>query len=397
MAVGRRFSGKVPRLIGRVWNDVTRELEDFLKKLFDAQVGIPFGFMGTTPTTVEIEDSGSAGTQGSGWAAADHEHEVDIGTGTPNTVVKWVTGPKLGDSLITDDGTVVTANTTTTIRAAALTDGSRGFFNVIGTLPSSPSTTTYGTRFIITPNATSSEVQVGVGVTLNAGYTGSTEATIALAMGTANAGTGTDYINTANFAGLGQAVATTVGVNVGLSGRASGGSGNMGVQGIVNDDSECIGGMFLGRSSDSRSVGVIAGLNSAIPDLSPLPNGAALIISNSDKAAPIIVARDNANDVFEIDDGGNVRLDVTITPGGTTGNQTINKAAGSVNFAAGAATLTLTNNLIVANSLIFLTLLTNDATAVLGDVVAASGSCVINMAVVPTAETKVGFLVINDA
>ena len=45
----------------------------------------------------------------------------------------------------------------------------------------------------------------------------------------------------------------------------------------------------------------------------------------------------------------------TITPAGTTGNQTINSMAGSVNFASSATTLTVTNNLVDANSVIILT------------------------------------------
>lgn len=88
-------------------------------------------------------------------------------------------------------------------------------------------------------------------------------------------------------------------------------------------------------------------------------------------------------------------VDQTVTPGGTTGNQTINKAAGTVNFAAAATTLTVTNNLVTANSTIFCTIRTNDATAQILNVVPAAGSFTINLAAAATAETSVGFLVIN--
>ena len=45
----------------------------------------------------------------------------------------------------------------------------------------------------------------------------------------------------------------------------------------------------------------------------------------------------------------------TITPTGNTGDQTINATAGSVNFASSDTTLTVTNNLVDANSVVILT------------------------------------------
>lgn len=83
--------------------------------------------------------------------------------------------------------------------------------------------------------------------------------------------------------------------------------------------------------------------------------------------------------------------DATFTAAGTTGNQTINKPEGSVNFAAGASSITVTNNMVTANSVIQCTIMTNDATAQLKNVVPASGSFVINLSAAATAETKVGF------
>lgn len=90
-----------------------------------------------------------------------------------------------------------------------------------------------------------------------------------------------------------------------------------------------------------------------------------------------------------------VNLNRTITAGGTTGNQTINKTAGCVNFAAAASTLTVTNSLVDANSIIFATVETNDATALLKNVVPAAGSFVIRLNANTTAETKVCFMVTN--
>lgn len=85
----------------------------------------------------------------------------------------------------------------------------------------------------------------------------------------------------------------------------------------------------------------------------------------------------------------------TITAGGTTGNVTINNLSGTANFAAAATSLTVTNNTVTANSLVFCTVRTNDATATIKNVVPAAGSFVITLAAAATAETSVGFFVIN--
>jgi hypothetical protein len=99
-----------------------------------------------------------------------------------------------------------------------------------------------------------------------------------------------------------------------------------------------------------------------------------------------------AGDVSELQDG---KLPGAVTPAGTTGNRTINKPCGSVNFAAAATTLTVTNSLVNANSIIIATVLTNDSTALIKNVVPSAGSFVIRLNAAATAETKVGFVVIT--
>lgn len=91
----------------------------------------------------------------------------------------------------------------------------------------------------------------------------------------------------------------------------------------------------------------------------------------------------------------NFLADKTITVAGTTGNQTINKISGTVNFAAGTSTLTVTNSLVSTTSNVFCTIRTNDATAIIKNVVPGSGSFVITLNAAATAETSVGFFVIN--
>lgn len=92
---------------------------------------------------------------------------------------------------------------------------------------------------------------------------------------------------------------------------------------------------------------------------------------------------------------GDLQLSKTITPGGTTGAQTINKTSGSVNFAAAATSLVVTNNLVTTSSVILCMVATNDATMKTVLAVAAAGSFTIYANAAATAETRVNFLVTN--
>lgn len=91
-----------------------------------------------------------------------------------------------------------------------------------------------------------------------------------------------------------------------------------------------------------------------------------------------------------------ILLDGTNTAGGTTGAQTINKACGTVNFAASATSLVVTNSLVTAASIVFAVVRTNDSTALIKNVVPGAGSFTINLNAAATAETSVGFWVLNQ-
>jgi hypothetical protein len=93
--------------------------------------------------------------------------------------------------------------------------------------------------------------------------------------------------------------------------------------------------------------------------------------------------------------GGDVAADKTITAAGTTGAQTINKNAGSVNFAAAATSLVVTNSRVITSSVIIATVGTNDTTLKSVSAVAASGSFTLYANAAATAETRVNFIVIN--
>lgn len=80
MAAGRRRLGGVIRFAGRSWEDVSPELEHLFKRLWESEAnGIPSGFNGTIPETIDATDVvGDPGSENAGWAAADHTHPVDV-------------------------------------------------------------------------------------------------------------------------------------------------------------------------------------------------------------------------------------------------------------------------------------------------------------------------------
>lgn len=90
-----------------------------------------------------------------------------------------------------------------------------------------------------------------------------------------------------------------------------------------------------------------------------------------------------------------LRFAKTITAAGTTGARTIQQRAGSVNFAAAAASLVVTCSQVSTSSVIVATVATNDATMKSVQAVAAAGSFTLYANAAATAETRVNFLVIN--
>jgi len=103
----------------------------------------------------------------------------------------------------------------------------------------------------------------------------------------------------------------------------------------------------------------------------------------------------SAGEVVRYRTDGQIALLATNTAGGTTGAQTINKPSGTVNFAAAATSLVVTNSLCTTSSIVLCDIRTNDTTAVIKNVVPGSGSFTITLNAAATAETSVGFLIIN--
>lgn len=213
------------------------------------------------------------------------------------------------------------------------------------------------------------------------------------------------------FAGASQTASNAVAYPLVIQTLRSSGSGANGIGTGITFQSEDSGG-FLNPNATIRSV---------ITDATPAEGNLVLATANGDAGFPNIIDMLTLNGEFQNirfntyttgktgtwnaytffeSDGDIIRsttlplhLDETITAGGTTGNQTINKYAGSVNFAAAATSLTVTNSLVTTNSVIICTVATNDATMTSCNCVAGSGSFVINANAAATGETRVNFIV----
>lgn len=127
-------------------------------------------------------------------------------------------------------------------------------------------------------------------------------------------------------------------------------------------------------------------------------NSTGFVINGTLTAAPgtnlLLDIQVAASSYFAFKSNGSLIVPTTITNPGTTGNQTINKLAGRVNIAAAGTTITVTNSLVTANSIVVAVAATNDTTAMVKNVVAAAGSFVINVVGV-TAETAFNWIVIS--
>jgi hypothetical protein len=66
------------------WEQARGPIHRLFLWMIDNYSGIPGGFFGTDPTTIEPDDAADPGTESEGWAAADHTHA--IAAGTPSTL-----------------------------------------------------------------------------------------------------------------------------------------------------------------------------------------------------------------------------------------------------------------------------------------------------------------------
>lgn len=104
----------------------------------------------------------------------------------------------------------------------------------------------------------------------------------------------------------------------------------------------------------------------------------------------------SANLMQKIDAVDGISLYRTITAAATTGNQTIDKIAGTVNIAAAGTAVTVTNSMVDTSSIVLCVLRTADTTATfIKSVVPGSGSFVITLNAAAAAEVSIGFVVLN--
>lgn len=90
------------------------------------------------------------------------------------------------------------------------------------------------------------------------------------------------------------------------------------------------------------------------------------------------------------------RLQRTVTAAGTTGAQTISKPAGTLNVAAGQASIVLTNTTINTSSIPFVVLRTADTTCTfVKSAVPTANTLTITLNAACNAETSVGFIITN--
>jgi hypothetical protein len=117
--------------------------------------------------------------------------------------------------------------------------------------------------------------------------------------------------------------------------------------------------------------------------------------SGTTTGTSLLIQNTTPVELLKVLDNGKTSFATTNTAAGTTGAQTINKASGTVNFAAAATSLVVTNSLCTTSSIVFAVIRNNDATAWIENVVPAAGSFTINLGAAATAETSVGFFIIN--
>ena len=127
------------------------------------------------------------------------------------------------------------------------------------------------------------------------------------------------------------------------------------------------------------------------------PKSIAINLTNtaSGTGARLVDFKVGGTSQYQMDVKGKQIFDYTYTAPATTGAQTIDKVSGSVNFAAAATSLVVTNSLVTTNSIVMCQVSTNDATMTSVQCVIASGSFTLFPSNPPTAETKVTFFVIN--
>lgn len=277
-------------------------------------------------------------------------------------------------------GSTTTAGTATTSTLGTISGASAtsNFLNVTGTFPGTLSAATHGVYFDFVPD-NDAQTQSGMYVRLSGANAGAASYAARFSNGTS-----TNNIFCADDNG-------TCVVTIQDGGQLRLINGAVGAP-ALSDSAGTTGVYFGGSSAVWFSSG---GVNSGIVQSTQSQWRNLLPLSGSvfDLGTPGIRWRalylDGASTT------GGFFLGRTITAAMTTGAQTIDKIAGTVNFAAAATTLVVTNNMVTADSIVMAVRRTNDTTCFLASVEPAAGSFTIRMTAACAAETSVGFVVTN--
>ena len=154
--------------------------------------------------------------------------------------------------------------------------------------------------------------------------------------------------------------------------------------------------LTTGFASSSTTLPIVAGTNTILFRSATAPANIVLSVSGATSGAFTLTSVS----VKEVQGGSialgaDIKLGPTLMPAGTTGNVTINKSSGQVRIAAAGTTVTVTNNIVTANSIIMAMVASNDTTAQVKNVVPTAGSFTINMVAGVTAETPISFVIFN--
>lgn len=146
--------------------------------------------------------------------------------------------------------------------------------------------------------------------------------------------------------------------------------------------------------AQSSSTASLAATNVNLGDVNAMSNGTRINVTDGTKTVAVTATGSTA--VLDLTGVINNKLNRTITAAGTTGAQTINKPAGTVNFAAAATSLVVTNSQVTTSSIITSVMRTADTTCTfIKSIVPAAGSFTITVNAGCNAETSVGFIVWN--
>jgi len=241
-------------------------------------------------------------------------------------------------------------------------------------------TTTTGVPSVIVPGT-----GVETALAVNVGSAGAF-VTFNGALGTPSSGTATNLTGTASGLTVGNVTGTGVASATSLAlGGATIGTNNLAVTGKSAFSSQMV---VTGPSGDYTIVASnLAAAGSSY--------GLEINAGGNSSDWPFIVNDRVGATLLLLRGDGDLQLTKTVTAAGTTGTQTINKTTGSVNFAASATSLVVTNSLVAATSIIQCTVGTNDVTMKSVQCVPGSGSFTIFANAAATAETRVNFTVTN--